>query len=78
VIIEFDALGELDLDDVPLLVPDGCPPVLRDVPLAAANHLENMYVTVYRRCAIKKNTPNLVINSYVRYFIVKIFENQFT
>ena len=39
VIVELYALCELDLDDIPLLVPDGCPPVLRDVPLAAPDHL---------------------------------------
>jgi hypothetical protein len=41
-IVEFDALCELDLYDVPLLVPDGCAAVLRDVPLAAADYLQSM------------------------------------
>ena len=38
-IVELDALCELDLDLSPVLVPDGHPPALRDVPLAASDYL---------------------------------------
>ena len=38
-LIELDALHELVLDDVAILVPDGVPPAIGDVPLACPDHL---------------------------------------
>jgi hypothetical protein len=40
VIVKFDTLCQLDLDNISLLIPDGCPPILSDVPLAAPNNLD--------------------------------------
>ncbi len=46
-IVELDALCELDLYDVPLLVPDGRAAVLRDVPLAAADYLQSRQLSLF-------------------------------
>ena len=53
VVIEFDALCELDFDLVSVLVPDGHAPTLRDVPLATADNLKKYYMyNVYYVCII--------------------------
>lgn len=38
-LIELDALHEFVLDDVAILVPDGVPAAVGDVPLASPDHL---------------------------------------